>query len=64
MEGSKLRTAGEEGLLGTLSGNYGLDRNGIPKVAGVNRGEDELGRARDEGSAWIIRKHVAAGGRQ
>ncbi len=44
-EGSRLWTAGEEGLLGNTERELWSDWNGIPKVAGGE--EDELARAPD-----------------
>ena len=65
-EGSKLRTAGEEGLLGTLSGNYGL----TPEMEFLRWPESVEGkmsapRTPDEDQCGSLKeKDVEAGGQQ
>lgn len=53
-EGSRLWTAGEEGLLGTLSGNYGL-ADGIPKVAKSVEGKMSEPESQKI-SVWAVRE--------
>lgn len=59
-EGSRLRTAGEEGLLGTLSGSYGLNAGmAFLRWRSHWRGRS-VSQSSREGSEW--KKDIRVGG--